>query len=114
LKAAQDEADAFAWEKANESLRAAIALIVEGEEAAKRREKFDLVLTPLENDVRSLTDPLKGQVTEMIDKAKESAKGFDFVHATRFLGIATARLAADRVKTKALAGQVDGDLDDLL
>jgi hypothetical protein len=114
LKAAQDEADAFAWEKANDSLRAAVAIIVEAEEAAERRKTFDAALTPLENDVRPLSDPLKGQVTEMIDKAKESAKTFDFVHATRFLGVATARLAADKVKTKALAGQVDGDLDTLL
>ncbi|HET6608107.1 MAG TPA: hypothetical protein VFG62_15620, partial [Rhodopila sp.] len=60
LKAAQDEADAFTWEKANDSLRAAIAILVEAEEAAERRKTFDSVLTPLENDVRSLTDPLKG------------------------------------------------------
>ncbi|HVY14286.1 MAG TPA: hypothetical protein VHB27_03595 [Rhodopila sp.] len=111
LKTAQEKADAFEWQAANDSLRAALGIIAEAEEAKERRKTFDTDAALAESDRDSLTDPLKSEVTKMIDKAKESAKAFDFVHATRFLANATARLAGDKVRKKAIAGQVDNDLE---
>jgi hypothetical protein len=104
LTEAKDSADKFEWDKANESLRKALALITEAEEADKEQAKYELALNPLETAVKTLTNPLKDRVAEMLEKAREPAKAFDYVHATRFLQNAEAQLAGEEVKRLALAG----------
>lgn len=109
LQAAGVQAEAHQWEKANDLVRNALDEISTGEEFAASRKTFNGRVVTLTNDANSTSDPLKGQIVDMISKAKVKADGFNFVQANRLLDNAQARVASKKVKEKISAGVVDDE-----
>ncbi|HET6606165.1 MAG TPA: hypothetical protein VFG62_05825 [Rhodopila sp.] len=109
LTTADEQDKAHKWDKAFEALRAAEIAADAAKEASDLRIAYDTKAKEVTDKANTLTDPVKGQVTDMVAKAEKAADEFNFAHAMRFLGNAEARGAGEDLKGLAKTTPLDMD-----
>jgi hypothetical protein len=107
LKTAKEQDDAHDWNKAFAALRIAEVAADAAKAASDGRAAYDTTSKDITDGTTTLTDPVKGQILDMVAKAETAADAFNFAHAMRFLENAQARVDGENVKGLATASPLD-------